>query len=69
MLGSTIEQFVDAFIEQYPNKEESKQKISYDRLLGMYIGTVKGIISNDIPEDLKSKLQVTLKELEQIELW
>lgn len=45
-------------------KEQSTKKISYSRLLGEYIGTLKGIIHNDIPEDLKKKLETKIKELE-----
>lgn len=40
------------------------ERIKYARLLGEFIGTLKGITYNDIPEDLKLKLEAKIKELE-----
>jgi hypothetical protein len=38
--------------------------VPYQRLLGEYEGTLKGILAWDIPEELKEKLRLKIKDLE-----
>jgi hypothetical protein len=45
-------------------KECSIAEMKHYRLLGEFIGTLKGICSNEIPEELKEKLRLKIKELE-----
>lgn len=47
--------------------EEQRLRISYSRLLGEYIGTVSGVIENDIPDDLLDKLNGVLADLREQE--
>lgn len=47
--------------------EETRLRISYSRLLGEYIGTVSGVIENDIPDDLREKLKDVLAKLREHE--
>ena len=44
--------------------EEDKLKVQIARLEGEYIGTLKGIIWWDIPNELKEKLELLIAELE-----
>ncbi len=43
--------------------ESTKVRIEYSRLLGEYIGTVSGVMMNDILEDLKERLGIVLERL------
>lgn len=45
-----------------------KDEIGVNRLLGEFIGTLSGVMAWDIPEELKSKLQSKLDELNKIEI-
>lgn len=45
--------------------EEQKLLLKYNRLIGEFQGTLKGILWWDIPEELKAKLELTIKELEE----
>lgn len=38
---------------------------TYNRLLGNFIGTLKGVCCWDIPDELKMKLERKIKELER----
>ena len=42
--------------------------IKHARLQGEYIGTLKGILWWDIPEDLKKKIKENIKKLESDKL-
>ncbi len=44
--------------------EEALLKIKLARVQGEYIGTLKGIIWWDIPNELKEKLELLIAELE-----
>jgi hypothetical protein len=44
--------------------EEELLKIKLARVQGEYIGTLKGIIWWDIPNELKEKLELLIAELE-----
>lgn len=44
--------------------QEDKIRIDFARLQGEFIGTLKGIMFNDIPKELKMKLQRKVVELE-----
>jgi len=45
-----------------------KQTITPERLLGEYIGTLKGICAWDIPEQLREKLERRAKELQELQI-
>ena len=45
-----------------------KQTITPERLLGEYIGTLRGICAWDIPEQLREKLERRAKELESLDV-
>ncbi len=45
--------------------EEALLKIKLARVQGEYIGTLKGIIWWDIPNELKEKLKLLIAELEK----
>ncbi len=45
--------------------EEELLKIKLARVQGEYIGTLKGIIWWDIPNELKEKLKLLIAELEK----
>lgn len=47
-----------------PMTEHDKLKIAHARLLGEFQGTLEGIVWNDIPEKLKAKLDIKIKELD-----
>lgn len=42
-----------------------KQNVNFPRLKGEFLGTLRGIVCWDIPEDLEEKLKVKIKELEE----
>lgn len=44
-------------------KDQSKKNIEYARLKGEYIGTIKGILLWEIPDELKEKLEKILQDL------
>ena len=44
----------------------NQKRISYDRLLGEFIGTLEGICANEIPKELKDKLKLKIEELKKI---
>ena len=46
------------------NKPLLKKECEYQRLKGEFIGTLKGILYWDIPEELKEIMLKQLKELE-----
>ena len=39
---------------------------TYDRLLGEFIGILKGLLWWDLPEELEEKIRAKIKELEKI---
>lgn len=45
-----------------------RKDISYNTLLGEFIGTLEGIICWDIPLELKQKLEKKIAELNKIKL-
>lgn len=47
--------------------EELHLKLKLARIKGEFIGTLKGILCWDIPEELKQKLENKIKELENNE--
>ncbi len=44
---------------------EDKLRIELYKLVGNFVGTLEGICACDIPEDLKKKLQIKIKELNE----
>jgi hypothetical protein len=38
--------------------------LPYQKILGEFIGTLKGVCANEIPEELNEKLRLKIKELE-----
>lgn len=48
-------------------KMKDKHSVEAGRLLGEFIGTLKGICLWEIPEELKKKLQAKLIELRKVE--
>ena len=46
------------------SKEELYLKLKLARIEGEFIGTLKGILWWDIPEELKERLENKIKELE-----
>ena len=47
---------------------EIKHIIEANRLLGEFIGTLEGICAWEIPDELKSKLQAKIEELQEIKI-
>jgi hypothetical protein len=48
-------------------REKIEYIISRAKILGEFYGTLKGILMNEIPEDLKAKLKDKISELEKHE--
>lgn len=48
--------------------EHQKLIISSNRLLGEFIGTLKGVCAWDIPKKLKSNLEEKIKQLEKVKI-
>ena len=46
-------------------RKEDKLKIEIARLRGEFIGTLKGIVLWDIPDELKERLKDRIRELEK----
>lgn len=45
--------------------EEQKLLLKYNRLIGEFQGTLKGVLWWDIPEELKDKLESKINQLEE----
>ncbi len=49
-------------------KKELKLLIKYNTLLGNFTGTLEGILHWDIPKELKTKLELKIKQLKSKEV-